>query len=390
MSKRNSKNMKLGKMRYKINQKVIPTREPNSTHRIYCTNNKLLHMKFSSYRSPVYAKHGIVASSQPLASEIGLRVLQSGGNAADAAVATAAALNVTEPCSTGIGGDCFCLFFNNSTKTVKGLNGSGRAPGKLTLTKLAETGIKGTLPPLSVHTITVPGAAAGWVDTVTKFGSLTIKEVLAPAIALAEEGFPVAPLTAAAWQRGVKQLKQGPNADEMLINGRAPKAGEIMKLPNLARTFREVADNGKQGFYEGYIAEAIVKLIQSLGGVMTEEDLKNHQSTFDEPISVNYKGIDVFEIPPNGQGITALIALNILEEYDFSKLGHSTVEHLHLMIEALRLAFADTQWYVADPTVVDVPIQELISKEYASKRRKEISLKHTNLSYSRGIPRSES
>ncbi len=347
-------------------------------------------MKFSSYRSPVYAKHGMVASSQPLASEIGLRVLQSGGNAADAAVATAAALNVTEPCSTGIGGDCFCLFFNNSTKTVKGLNGSGRAPGKLTLTKLAETGIKGTLPPLSVHTITVPGAAAGWVDTVTKFGSLTIKEVLAPAIALAEEGFPVAPLTAAAWQRGVKQLKQGPNADEMLINGRAPKAGEIMKLPNLARTFREVADNGKQGFYEGYIAEAIVKLIQSLGGVMTEEDLKNHQSTFDEPISVNYKGIDVFEIPPNGQGITALTALNILEEYDFSKLGHSTVEHLHLMIEALRLAFADTQWYVADPTVVDVPIQELISKEYASKRRKEISLKHTNLSYSRGIPRSES
>jgi gamma-glutamyltranspeptidase/glutathione hydrolase len=343
-------------------------------------------MEFISYRSPVYAKNGLVASSQPLASEAGIRILRAGGNAADATVATAAVLNVTEPCSTGLGGDCFCLFFDTKTKNVKGLNASGRAPAALSLEKLMELGISKKLPPYSVHTITVPGAAAGWVDTIERFGTMSLKDVLDPAIQLAERGFPVAPLTAAAWQRGVKQLKQGPHAEEMLIDGRAPRAGEIMKIPTLAKSFRELAEHGKSGFYEGRVAEAIVDLIQSMGGVMNLDDLKNHYNTFDEPITVNYRGIDVFEIPPNGQGITALIALNILEEYDFTSMQHSSVDHLHLMIEALRLAFADTRWYVADPAIVSVPIQELLSKEYAAQRRKLVNPKKVNLGFKKGSP----
>ena len=322
-------------------------------------------MHFKSYRSPVYSRNGMVASSQPLASEVGLRILQQGGNAADAAVAVAATLNLTEPTSTGIGGDCFCLFYDNQKKQVFGLNASGRAPAMLNVDKLNSIGIKDNLPPLSVHTITVPGAAAGWVDTVKKFGTMSLKEILEPAINHAEDGFPVAPLTSRSWQRGVKQLRLGPNADEMLLNGEAPKEGEIIKNPTLANTFRDIAEHGKSGFYEGRIAEAIIDLIQSFEGYMTLDDLKNHKNTFDNPISINYRGVDVYEIPPNGQGITALMALNVLEGFDIGDLKHSSVEHLHTMIESMRIAFADTRWYVADPDIVNIPIQELLSKQYA-------------------------
>ncbi|MHA2255842.1 MAG: gamma-glutamyltransferase, partial [Candidatus Heimdallarchaeaceae archaeon] len=266
--------------------------------------------RFDSHRAPVYGRRGIVASSQPLASEAGIRILQQGGNAADAAIATAAAANVTEPCSTGIGGDCFCLFFDGKQKRVFGLNASGRAPSDLNLDFLTEQGITGSLPSLSIHTITVPGAAAGWVDIMEKFGTMSLEEVLVPAIELAEDGFPVSPYTAMAWKRSEELLKRGPFGEEMLINGEAPKEGEIMKNPTLAQTFRALAEHGKQGFYEGRIAEAIVEIIQSYKGVMSLDDLKNHYNTFDKPISTNYRGVDVYEIPPNGQGITALIALN--------------------------------------------------------------------------------
>ena len=343
-------------------------------------------MQFNSYRSPVYSRNGMVASSQPLASEVGLRILQQGGNAADAAVAVAATLNLTEPTSTGIGGDCFCLFFDNQKKQVFGLNASGRAPAELSLDILNDLGIKDNLPPLSVHTITVPGAAAGWVDTVEKFGVLSLKEILDPAITHAEKGFPVAPITAKSWQRGVRQLRLGPNADEMLINGEAPQEGEIMKNPYLAKTFRELAEHGKSGFYEGRIAESIIELIKSFEGFMTLDDLKNHKNTFDEPITVNYRGIDVHEIPPNGQGITALMALNVLEGFDLANMKHSSVEHLHTMIESMRIAFADTRWYVADPDIVNVPIQELLSKQYAEKRRELIDSKKASLDVVKGSP----
>ncbi|MHA1396430.1 MAG: gamma-glutamyltransferase [Candidatus Heimdallarchaeaceae archaeon] len=332
----------------------------------------------------------MVASSQPLASEAGIRILQQGGNAADAAVAVAAALNVTEPTSTGIGGDCFCLFFDNSTKKVHGINASGRAPAALSIDFLKEKGVTDSLPPYSVHTITVPGAAAGWADTIEKFGTMSLSEILTPALELAEEGFPVAPLTARSWERGVYQLKLGPNSEELLINGRAPKAGEIMKNPTLANTFRILAKEGKNGFYEGRIAKAIIELIQSKGGVMTEEDLKNHSNTFDKPISINYRGIDIYEIPPNGQGITALIALNILEGFDISSMKHSSVEHLHLLIESMRIAFADSRWYVTDPNFVDIPIEALLSKEYAEKRRKLINPSKASFDIQKGSPSTSS
>jgi len=328
----------------------------------------------------------MVASSQPLASMIGIEILKKGGNAADAAVATAAALNMSEPTSTGIGGDCFCLFFDASSKKVKVINGSGRAPSGLSLEYLRNIGISGELPIFSVHTVTVPGAAAGWVDTVERFGTMSMQEVLAPAIKLGEEGFPVSPITARAWQSGIPQLKNGPHYEELLIKGKAPKAGEIMKNKNLAESFREVAEKGKPGFYEGRIADEIVKVLGNLGGTMTLDDLEKHHSTYPEPININYKGLDVFEIPPNGQGITALIALNIVEEFDFTDIPHGSVKHLHILIEAMRLAFADARWYVADPEVVDVPIRELLSKKYAAKRRGLINLEKASVDLKKGNP----
>jgi len=342
-------------------------------------------MKFISRRSPVYASHGMVASSQPLASMAGLRILQAGGNAADAAVATAAALNITEPTSTGIGGDCFCLYYDAEKGRVLGLNGSGRAPAALTPGLLNDLG-HDAMPSNGVHTVTVPGAAAGWVDTLESFGSMTLGEVLGPAITLGEDGFPVAPLTARLWNMGVPKLKSGPHAEEMLIDGRAPRAGELMRNPTLARTFRTLAEHGKPGFYQGRIVEAIVELLGSMGGVMTTDDLEAHKSTFPEPISVDYKGTEVVEIPPNGQGITALIALNILEEYDWEGVEHSSVGHLHTLIEAMRLAFADARWYVADPDVVPVPVEELISKEYAARRRGLIDPVAASVDVGRGSP----
>ena len=339
---------------------------------------------FNSRRSQIFAKNGVVASSQPLASMAGIEILKQGGNAADAAVATAAALNVTEPTSTGIGGDCFALFYDG--KEVKGLNGSGRSPKGLSLDYLDEKGIS-SLEPFSVHTVTVPGAAAGWVDTVEKFGTMEIKDVLAPAIRLAEEGFPVAPLTSRAWRRGAeRQLKRWPHADEMLIDGRGPNAGEIMRNPTLAKTFREVAENGKDGFYKGRIAEKIVAILGKYGGTMTLEDLAAHRSTFEAPISTNYRGIEVFEIAPNGQGITALIGLNILEGFDVEDMVHSSPEHLHTLIETMRLSFADTRWYVADPAVVDVPIEGLLNKEYAKKRRELLNPDRATVDVQRGSP----
>lgn len=342
-------------------------------------------MKFNSRRSPVYGTHGMVASSQPLASMAGLRILQQGGNAADAAVAVAAALNVTEPTSTGIGGDCFCIFYDAKSGRVKGLNGSGRAPAGLSIEYLADQGIT-ELPRFSVHTVTVPGAAAGWADAIDRFGTMTIHQVLAPAIELGEKGFPMSPITARAWDRGIPQLRNGPHSNELLIGGKAPRAGEIMRNPNLALTFRELAEHGKAGFYEGRVAEEIVKVLGDMGGTMSLGDLKSHRTTYPDPVSTNYKGLDVWEMPPNGQGITALIALNILEEISFTGVPHASVKHLHTLIEAIRLAFADTRWYVADPDVVHVPVKELLSKEYAAERRKHLNPERASVDIQRGSP----
>jgi gamma-glutamyltranspeptidase/glutathione hydrolase len=342
---------------------------------------------FNSRRSPVYSRRGIVATSQPFATAAGLEILSKGGNAADAAIAAAAALNVTEPTSTGIGGDMFALYFDAKTQQVTALNGSGRAPSALTLDRLKkENLLANELPEFHAHTVTVPGACAGWCDLNQKHGSLSMAEILAPAIRLAEEGFPVAPLTAHSWAGGVKrQLKSALNGLEMTIDGRAPKAGEIFRNSGLAKTFKVVAEQGAAGFYQGQIAESIVGVIKEAGGCMSADDLASHVSTWESPISVTYRGLKVYECPPNGQGITALIALNLLEGFDLA-VDPLSAEKMHLMIEAMRLAFADARWYVADPAFSNVPIQELLSKKYADERRKLIDRSRATIDPKYGAP----
>ncbi|KAE8328372.1 hypothetical protein BDV24DRAFT_137260 [Aspergillus arachidicola] len=368
---------------------------------------------FTSRRSTVHSTNGIVTCTQPLAAAAGQRILQQGGNAADAAVAVAAALNITEPSSTGIGGDMFCLFYDVKTKKVHSLNGSGRYPANATLEKIRSDlnvgpNDAGTIPMKSVHAVTTPGAAAGWVDTIEKFGSgkLSLEQILLPAIELGENGFPVSELSSFFWREGEDLLRQAsPNAHEMLKPDqkakdgvRSPLPGEILKNPTLAQTFRSLAANGKKGFYEGRVAEEVVKVVQDLGGYLTLDDLKSHaeigtQET--EAISLKFtgqsiaekqtagtdgednQGVEIWEHPPNGQGIVALMALGILEELEkmgkipkFTEAQHNSAEYLHAVIESLRIAFADASWWVTDPDVEKVPTSELISPAYLAERAK--------------------
>ncbi|KAB8279026.1 nucleophile aminohydrolase [Aspergillus minisclerotigenes] len=368
---------------------------------------------FTSRRSTVHSTNGIVTCTQPLAAAAGQRILQQGGNAADAAVAVAAALNITEPSSTGIGGDMFCLFYDVKTKKVHSLNGSGRYPANATLEKIRKDlnvgpNDAGTIPMKSVHAVTTPGAAAGWVDTIEKFGSgkLSLEQILLPAIELGENGFPVSELSSFFWREGEDLLRQAsPNAHEMLKPDqkakdgvRSPLPGEILKNPTLAQTFRSLAANGKKGFYEGRVAEELVKVVQDLGGYLTLDDLKYHaeigtQET--EAISLKFtgqsiaekqtagtdgednQGVEIWEHPPNGQGIVALMALGILEELEkmgkipkFTEAQHNSAEYLHAVIESLRIAFADASWWVTDPDVEKVPTSELISPAYLAERAK--------------------
>lgn len=342
---------------------------------------------FSSRRSPVYGRNGIVATSQPLATAAGLEILSLGGNAADAAVAAAAALNVTEPTSTGIGGDMFALFFDAGTKQVTALNGSGRAAAALTLEQLAKDGITDSMPPFHAHTVTVPGACAGWFDLVERHGSLSMADILVPAIRLASDGFPVAQLTSYFWKRGaLRQLASAPNGHELTILGRGPEPGEIFRNPGLARTFSVIAEKGKAAFYEGEIAAAILKVLKQVEGRMTEADLAEHVSTWESPISVDYRGLRVYECPPNGQGLTALLALNLLNGFDLTAHASLSTERLHLVIEALRLAFADARWYVADPSFNDIPLEGLLSEEYADQRRELIDPTRATIDQQRGTP----
>ena len=341
---------------------------------------------FLSRRSAVYGLRGMVAASQPLAVAAGLEALAQGGTAADAAIAAAAALNVTEPTSTGLGGDCFALYYEAASRQVTALNGSGRAPAGLTLERLCREGLAQALPPHHAHTVTVPGACAGWCDLLERHGRLPLPTVLAPAIRLAEEGFPVAPITAHFWERGAERLRLAPHGTELTIDGRAPRPGELFRNPGLARTLRRVAEGGKAAYYQGPIAEAIAAVVQSAGGCMTVDDLAAHASTWEQPISVPYRGLRVWECPPNGQGLAALLALNLLEGFELAGQEPLSAARLHLLIEALRLAFADTRWYVADPAFNPAPLAWLLSKEYAAERRKLINPRRATLDQVRGTP----
>ncbi|KAF9787192.1 gamma-glutamyltranspeptidase [Thelephora terrestris] len=345
--------------------------------------------QYSGRRSVVYGTKGMVACSQPLAAEAGLEILRKGGNAADASVAVSAALNVTEPGSCGLGGDGFCLFYDARSRKVKGLNGSGRSPEKLTIDYVRRRGITGTrIPSRDLNSVTVPGCVALWVDTLDAFGTLKIADVLEPAIELAEGGVPVSEIHSGVWQRSEKTIKEAsPNGNEILLNGRAPLPGQLMKFPTLAQSFREIATHGKGGFYRGRIAEEIVKLVKSKGGVMELEDLAKHATDFVEPMRYTYNGeVTVYECPPNGQGITALIALGILEQLEarglvrpLREMAHNSAEYLHTLIESLRLAFADASWYVSDPDRGGPPTQELLREEYLDQRAKLFDPSRANL-----------
>ncbi|MBL8058090.1 MAG: gamma-glutamyltransferase family protein [Anaerolineales bacterium] len=344
---------------------------------------------FASYRSPVLARRGLTASSQPLASQAGLALLQQGGTAADAAVAMAAALNVTEPTSTGLGGDCFALYFDAATGAVTALNGSGRAPAGLSSGLIRAQGLAAgaeIADPYHAHTVTVPGACAGWCDLIARHGARPLAEVLAPAIRLAEDGFPVTPLTSYFWSRSAERLARTPGGAAFTLSGRGPRPGEIFRNPGLARTLRAVAEGGAAAFYQGAIARAIARRVQAAGGVLAEADLAAHTSTWDEPLSVAYHGLRVWECPPNGQGLTALLALNILEGFGLAGLDPFAPRRWHLLIEALRAAFADARWYVADPAFAPVPLAGLLSPAYAAERRRLIDPERATLDIRRGAP----
>lgn len=337
---------------------------------------KTMSFDFKSRRSMVSARRGMVGASNPLAAQAGLNILRQGGNAADAAIATSAVMNVTEPGSCGIGGDCFALFYDAKTKQVTALNGSGRAPAALTLEMVQELGWE-KMNPFHAHSVTVPGAVRGWEDLLKKHGTMQLSDVLVDAIHYSGEGYPTAPVAGLRWEQSGKFIGNAANAEEYMPNGVTPKAGQIVKLPGLSKTLRAIAEGGADAYYHGPTAEAIVSSLQEQGGVMSLDDLKNHHSTWDEPISANYHGVTVYECPPNGQGLTALLAMNNASNFDLKSLPWDSAERLHLMVESMRLAWADAHQYIADMSKSHVPLDTLLSAEYATKRAEQISTDHT-------------
>ena len=320
-------------------------------------------------RSVVRARHGMVATSQPLASAVGVDVLKRGGNAVDAAIAMAAVLNVTEPNMTGIGGDAFMLVYSSKTKRLEGLNASGRAPRALTLDHFAAKKIT-HMPTAGLEPVTVPGAFDGWVTLLEKHGTMKLAELLAPAIELAEHGFPVMEKIAADWATEVPRLQLTPAASATFLpNGRAPAPGEIFVQKNLARTLRTLATGGRDAFYRGPIARAIVEYCRANGGFLSLDDFAAHKSEWVEPIATTYRGYTLHEIPPNGQGLTALLLLNILEGVDVQGMRNDPERYYHTMIEATKIAFADRNRFIADPAFASVPVKELLAKDYAARRR---------------------
>lgn len=335
-------------------------------------------------RSVVMGQNGMVATSHPLATQIGLDILKNGGNAVDAAIAANAALGLMEPTGCGIGGDLFAIVWDAKTQKLYGLNASGRSPLGLTLDYFEEQQME-QIPPLGPLPVSVPGCVDGWYELHHRFGSKAMSDILAPSIAYAENGFPLPQLIAWYFTRSVQRfLDMGfPNIKETYLdqnNGRMPGEGEIYRNPFLAETYRKIAAGGRDEFYKGETAKIIAAFVQEQGGFLSYEDMSSHRSEWVEPVSVNYRGFDVWELPPGGQGITALQMLNILEGFDFSAIEFGSAEHLHLFTEAKKLAFEDRAKYFADMDFVKVPVEELISKNYAAERRKLIGGRAGNYS----------
>ena len=337
-------------------------------------------------RSMVISRNGIVAAESPLAAQAGVEILQRGGNAVDAAIAANAMMGVIAPMSNGIGGDLFVMVYDAKTGKLYGLNASGWAPSKLTIDLLKGKGLR-SMPVNGIFSVTVPGAVDGWQKLADRFGHKKLNELLAPAIRTAEEGFPVGEMISMLWPTTVDLLRANDAAARtFLITDRAPRLGEVFRNPDLAWSLRQVADHGRDAFYKGEIAKRIVELSQRHGGVITPEDFADYSSEWVEPISTTYRDWKVFELPPNGQGIGALMMLNIMENFPLAQFGANSTKSLHVMMEAKKLAYADVLRYVADPRFAKTPVEGLLQKVYAKGRAANISMDKANCDVASGEP----
>ncbi len=321
-------------------------------------------------RSEVFAKHAMAATSQPLATQVAIDILKKGGSAVDAAIAANATLGLMEPTGSGVGGDLFAIVWDAKAKKLIGLNASGRSPYNLTLEHFKKLGLQ-HIPPFGPLPVSVPGCVDGWFTLHERFGRLDMSTILAPAIKYAQEGFPLSELIAYYWGRGGRYLSLYPNfAKTFVPNGQPPRKGDTFKNPDLARTYDLIAKLGRDAFYRGPLTDVMVSYCERVGCFLSRRDFEEHTSTWVEPVSTNYRGYDVWELPPNGQGIAALQILNLIEPLDLSSMGHNSATYLHALIEAKKIAYEDRARYYADPEFFDIPVTELISKSYADTRRK--------------------
>ncbi|MFT5573508.1 MAG: gamma-glutamyltranspeptidase/glutathione hydrolase [Cryomorphaceae bacterium] len=335
-------------------------------------------------RSPVLATKAMAATSQPLATQVALDVMKKGGNAIDAAIAANALLGLVEPTGNGMGGDIFAIVWDAKSKQLYGLNGSGRSPKSLSLKWFKDQGYD-KIPSHGPLPVTVPGAVDGWFMLHHRFGKLPIKDILQPAIDYAEQGFPVSQLIAYYWNRSVPLLEKWPGfTEQYTIKGKAPKQGEIWKNPNLANTLRQLVAGGRDTFYKGDIAKTIAEYMQANGGHISEQDLAAHSGNWIAPVSTNYRGYDVWELPPNGQGIAALQMLNILEQFDVASMGYDSAEFVHLFTEVKKIVFEDRAKYYADPEFNKIPVKQLISKKYSKQRAKLVDLDRAGKEFAAG------
>ena len=335
-------------------------------------------------RSPVLATSAMAATSQPLATQVALDVMKNGGNAIDAAIAANALLGLVEPTGNGLGGDLFAIVWDAKTKKLYGLNASGRSPKSLSLEWFAQNGHQ-SIPSHGPLPVTVPGAVDGWFMLHDRFGTKPMNELLKPTIDYAKEGFPVSQLIAYYWNRSIPLLERWPGfSEQFTIEGRAPAEGEVWKNPGLAKTLQSIADGGRDAFYKGDIAKTIANYMEKNGGFLSYEDLSSHTGNWVDPVSTNYRGYDVWELPPNGQGIAALQILNIMELFDISSMDHDSAEYVHLFTEVKKLVFEDRAKYYADSEFNKIPVTTLISKDYAQKRSRLLNLDRAANTYPAG------
>jgi gamma-glutamyltranspeptidase/glutathione hydrolase len=342
-------------------------------------------MKFSSRRSDVTAKNGMVATTHPLGAMAGVRILMEGGNAVDAAVAAAATLNVVEPHATGVGGDVFALVWMNRERRVRALDASGRSSANASLKELVGQGLD-AIPDQSPYAVTVPGAVSGWQAALDAYGRMTLADVLKPAISYAEEGHAVPEVISGHWRAAAGRLGAGPAGGELLMDGRPPDPGAVIRMPELAGTLRAIAEGGAEAFYRGPMARRMTSFVQDQGGWLTEQDLAAHAPAWVEPIHTSYRGRTCWQCPPPSQGVNALMALSLAEGFDLRAMGTGSLAAQHHLIECMRLALTDGLSYVTDPSLMRVAVSDLLSKAYSDTRRRMIRADQAMAAVDAGVP----